>query len=153
VQGDVVTLEAVYQEAKEYSQMQVDVFRCGVDNPKEAWSKGTETKLVDGEHLCEFALETQDLSPNYYEVKRIGFHTPKEGSVAPKMVIFRGGMDFPRTFFEVISQGERAKPIEEIKKKILKIEDEFEIYFLSGINVSNDNKKDRRYQVVTLCQV
>jgi len=149
VQGDVVTVEVVHQVAKEYSQMQADIFHCGVENPKEAWSKGTETKLVDDEHLCEFTLETKDLSPNYYEVKRIRFHTPKEGSMATEAVIFHGGTNFPRTFFEVISQGERKKSIEEIKKEILAFEDEFETYFNSGINISNDNGKDHSYRVFT----
>ena len=62
VKGEVVTLEIVCQKANEDSQAQVDVFSCGVENPKEVWSKGTANQLT-GEHLCELALETKDLSP------------------------------------------------------------------------------------------
>ncbi len=112
------------------------------------WSKGTETKLTGAEHLYEFTLETQDLTPGFYEIKRVGFHTPKEKNIDPDTLFFHSGKDIQRTFFEIISQERLTKPSNKITEEIISVESKFEEYFRSGISLSNDNSK-KRYQVFT----
>lgn len=46
--GQLGRVEIVFQDADNYSQVQIDVFRCGVENPKLAWSKGTSANISRG---------------------------------------------------------------------------------------------------------
>lgn len=143
--GQLGRVEIVFQDADNYSQVQIDVFRCGVENPKLAWSKGTSANIVGG-HLTEVDLETKDLPPAFYEIKKIGFHTPKDDTINPESIFFVGGRDFPRIFFEVTSVEKKQRTREEIKHEILSIEGKLESDFLSGVKISGEDQS-RNYQV------
>ena len=146
VKNEIGYLEVVCKDAEKYLKLRVEVFSCGVENPKGVCSKETGVKVVGG-HPCQVAIDTAGFAPGFYEIKRLGFHTPKNDSTTLQSGFFVSGRDFPRTFFEVITSEQRPKTKEEIEKAVQAIEEKLESEFFSGIDFSNGAPHSHDYEV------
>lgn len=150
VSSEKVLVTIASESIKNYSQFQIDVFSCGVDNPAMVWASGAPMDDANSNVAC-ITIDSAQLPAGVFEVKVVTFHTPRIAGTTPDHLQIVSGTDFPRVFLEVFPIGAVVQKGHDLAAMIKSKEDEREAHFLDGISaIGTPPEQNKRYCVFTL---
>jgi hypothetical protein len=147
--GEEVEVVLTSDEINNFEQVQLEIIKPGLLNPKSVLGLGTTPESTGGKSFS-VKFKTNSLIEDVYEIVLVRLHTPKKDShyAENTQIDFLSGKEFNRLFFQVSNTSSREVTNESLTELILKTESNIEEKFNSGIVLSSD--KSNNYSVFAL---
>ena len=135
--GDSVSVTVTCEDASNFSQIQLEIYRICIENPSPAIGIGTSPVILSP-NSCSVTVNTSSLDFGLYEIKLVRFHSPQEDGNQPDHLDFVSGRDYPRMLFEIIPHIIKPRSIEIINNEVLEKERQIERKFEKPIDIRED---------------
>jgi len=138
--GELIPVEITFEKCSDYQQIQIEIFNTGHANPTSIFGFGTNPRKT--EHgAYEVDIDTGYLDLGIFEIKLVRFHAPEDHALLSKIDLI-SGIDFERTFFEIILKDQKPRTQTQLNEIVFKIEYDLEQEFLSPVDIRNSKSSE-----------
>ncbi|PWW08878.1 MULTISPECIES: hypothetical protein [Pseudidiomarina] len=135
LKGQTIELRLEHKRCSEFSQLQVEIFDCGVLNPSSKLGFGREPNIMSP-NVCAIDVDTQHLSSGLYEIKYLRLHNGDADHIYLDIV---GGREYDRTFLEIVENSDDIRKPDAIRKEVSLREQEIERQFMIPVDARIDS--------------